>query len=179
MCPQAQLKLQMREAGSPLDVLFCISSHYCQALYRLQEAGVEPVVPCSIFSALGKPHFQGHGILGVHVPLAVCILPSCWKCFHHTDLVPKMQPGQVQPPQVDLFSPKETSNPVSPPHSSLHRVLNPKKFGYVCLFMVENKTCDLKEILFFLKQGGPCWQHTSYKLGSTILNLNDEDYSHV
>lgn len=170
----------MREAGSPLDVLFCIPSHSCQALYGLQEAGVEPVVPCSIFSALGKPHFQGHGILGVHVPLAVRILPSCRKCFHHTDLVPKMQPGQAQPPQADLFSPKETSNPVSPPHSSLHHVLlNPKKFGYVCLFMVENKTCDLKEILFFLKQGGPCWQHTLYKLGSTLLNLNDEDYSHV
>ena len=136
----------MRQPGSPSDVLFFIPLHSSQAPYRLQEPGTKTVMPSPVFSAPGKSHSRGCGVLGAHVLLAACIFPSCWKCLHHAGLVPssalsKTQPEREQPPQADLSQSQETSNPVSSSHSSLlHVLVNPNKFGYVHLSTGKNKT---------------------------------------
>jgi len=63
-------------------------------------------------------------------------------------------------PRQTCLSPLETSNLISPSHSSLlHILLNPKKSGYVHVFTGKNKTClkrGSKHLLF--QQRGPHWQ---------------------
>lgn len=95
LCTQAELQTGCKSLGW---------RRLCPALYPPHQANPisEDVVSWVLMS---------------HCPLGV--FPLCWKCLHHADLVlssalSKMQLEQDRPPQADLFSPTETSNPFSP-----------------------------------------------------------------